>query len=147
MTGETERTPERTRLTGNEGAMVPSGGPSHNGLSQADVVIPATGDEPVRRTGGGIGVYLHAFRRQWPLAITLGLVCGAAAAIAAWFLTSERHTAVALLQVSATEKQLVFQTAERGTTNDFEIYKGTQQQLLTSDVVLIAALRSPRRRA
>ena len=57
-----------------------------------------------RRTGrrtaaGGIGVYLHAFRRQWPLAITLGLVCGAAAAIAAWFLTSERYTAVALLQI------------------------------------------------
>ena len=37
----------------------------------------------------------------------------------------------------------MFQTAERATTNDFEIYKGTQQQLLTSDVVLIAALRKP----
>ena len=90
-----------------------------------------------------ISLYLHAFRRHWPLAITLGLFCGGAAAIAAWLLTSDRHTAVAVLRISPIEKQLVFKTADRVTGMDFEIYKGTQQQLLTSDVVLIAALRKP----
>ena len=143
MTGTTELASDRTRLPGNEVTTAPSGGPALSGLGQGDVASLAAGDEPLRRITGGIGVYLHAFRRHWPLAIALGLLCGAAATIPAWILTSERHTAVAVLRISANEKQLVFQTAERATANDFEIYKGTQQQLLTSDVVLAAALCSP----
>ena len=47
------------------------------------------------------------------------------------------------MQIAANKESLVFPTADRAANSTFEIYKGTQQQLLTSDVVLIAALRKP----
>ena len=100
-------------------------------------------DEPARKAGGGAGPFLHAFRRHWPLAITLGLLCGAAATVAAWFLLADRYTASALLQVAVNEQQLVFTTADREQAASFEIYKGTQQQLVASEGVLTAALRKP----
>ena len=69
----------------------------------------------------------------WRLAITLGLVCGAAAAVAAWFVATERYTANALLQVSANETTIVF-NHNGESSSSFEVFKGTQQQMLTSDV-------------
>jgi len=57
-----------------------------------------------------------------------------------WFVGPRQYTAVALLHISANEQQLVFQTDRQASS--FEIYKGTQQQEITSDVVLIAALRN-----
>jgi len=77
------------------------------------------------------------------LAVGLGILCATAAIIPAWFLATDRYTATALLQVSANEQQLVFQMANRASASSFEIYKGTQQELLTSDVVLTAALARP----
>ncbi|MGO9109289.1 MAG: AAA family ATPase [Thermoguttaceae bacterium] len=143
MTGETERTPEQARPAGNEVALIPSAVLSPNGSGQAGAAVSAAGDEPVRRTAGAVSLYLHAFRRHWAMAISVGLLCAGAAAGLAWYFTPERHTAVAVLRISPNEKQLVFKTAERLTGNDFDIFKGTQKELLTNDVVLIAALRKP----
>jgi capsular exopolysaccharide synthesis family protein len=149
MTSKTEPTSDEARPAGTELATVPAGVSSSGALDRRDVGVlgPAADqdrDESARRPTGGMGLYLHAFRRRWPLAITLGLFCSAAAMIPAWFLTSDRYTAVSLLQISATQQQLVsFQSANQVASNTFEIYKGTQQQMLTSDVVLIAALRKP----
>ena len=149
MTSKTEPTSDEARPAGTELATVPAGVSPSGALDRRDVGVLglAAGqdrDEPARRPTGGMGLYLHAFRRRWPLAITLGLFCGAAAMIPAWFLTSDRYTAVALLQISASQQQLVsFQSANQASSSTFEIYKGTQQQMLTSDVVLIAALRKP----
>ena len=146
MTRKTERTSEEAPPAGTELVTIPSDGSSAGELEHRDLAISGSaphGDGLHRRTVGGIGLYLHAFRRRWPLAITLGLLCGPAAMVLVWFPTTERYTAVALLQLSANEHQLVFQMANRASNNSFEIYKGTQQQLLTSDVVLIAALRKP----
>ena len=120
-----------------------SNGTSPSGLGQGDVAGFVTDEEPMRRIGGGVHRYYHALRRNWRLAIALGLLGGMTTTIPAWLFTSERHTAVAVLRISANERQLVFQTTERATAFDFDIYKGTQQQLLTSEVVLLAALRSP----
>ena len=143
MSGETERVPEEVRPTGNELTLVAPGGTALGGLGQEGVAGPAAGDEPARRTGKGIAVYLHAFRRYWPLASVLGLFCGVAAAVAAWLLTSDQFTALSVLRIFTSEKQLVFQAASQAGPNDFDIYKGTQKELLTNDVVLIAALRKP----
>ncbi len=81
-------------------------------------------------------------RRRWGLAITLGLAGGAAAAVAAWWLAADKYTAVALLKISAHENPILFKLEEDSATS-FDMFKGTQQQLLVSDVVLIAALRRP----
>ncbi len=148
MTRRTEPVTEADRPAGRELAPLPLDGPLPGGLARGYVKPwdPALGHDPEeapRRTVGGIGLYLHAFRRRWPLAISVGLACGCAAMIAAWFVATDRYTAVALLKISANEQQLVFQTVERASNSSFEIYKGTQQQMLTSDLVLTAALRNP----
>ncbi len=108
----------------------------------AAIVRPSEGDfdDTTQRSPGTLALYLHAFRRHWPLAITLGLACGLVASVSAWLLTTDKYTAVSLLQISAVQQAIVFQTDDRS-QNSFEIFKGTQQQLLTSDVVLISALR------
>jgi capsular exopolysaccharide synthesis family protein len=98
-------------------------------------------EEAAGRPLGGVSLYLHAFRRHWPLAITLGLACAALAVTAAWFVARDKYTAVSLLRISANEQQLVFQRPDGQSDSNFEVYKGTQQQLITSEVVLIAALR------
>ncbi len=134
---------EETRSAGNEIVVVPAIDSLSNGLRQGEVARSLPGGESVRRAApGGIGVYLHAFRRQWPLAMILGLCCGAAVAVPVWLLTSDQYTAVSVLQIATNEKQLVFQ-ANQANATDFEIYKGTQKELLANDVVLIAALRKP----
>ena len=143
MTGETERISAETLATCNEASATRPGELSPGGLVQGGAAGFAAGDEPIGRIARGIGLYLHALRRHWLLAIVFGFLCAIASSIVVWLLASERHTAVAVLRISANEKQLVFQTAERATAFDFEIYKGTQQQLLTSDVVSIAALHNP----
>ncbi|NLY01572.1 MAG: AAA family ATPase [Rhodopirellula sp.] len=86
--------------------------------------------------------YLSAFRRHWLLVIVLGILCGGAAATAVWRLRGPGYTARALLRVATSEQQLVFDTAERASAETFMIYKSTQQQLIRSDFVLLAALRN-----
>jgi capsular exopolysaccharide synthesis family protein len=137
-----------SRSAGTELATVPSSGSSPAGPHLRDLAIsgPATGrehDAPARQPAGGIGLYLHAFRRRWPLALTLGILCSAAAAVAAWFLVKDKYTATSIVKISVTADQLVHFQGDQGSAGSFEIFKGTQQQLLTSDVVLIAALRKP----
>ena len=56
-----------------------------------------------------------------------------------------KHTATAVLRVSMQERPIAFQTDSKGGSDRdrFEIYKSTQQQLLLSRFVLLAALRNP----
>jgi hypothetical protein len=82
-------------------------------------------------------------RRCWKAAILCGTAGGLAAIAIVWFFAPRQYTAVALLQVSSNGQQLVFHTADRASESSFEVYKGTQQQELSSDVVLISALRKP----
>ena len=113
------------------------------------VVIPPAGDghdrdEAGRPSGAGatIGTCTPSAatgRRPLPG----GCSCGTAAAVPAWILATDRYTATALLELSANERQLVFQTADRPMSSSFDMYKATQQQLLVSDIVLVAALRNP----
>jgi capsular exopolysaccharide synthesis family protein len=93
--------------------------------------------------GTGSRAYWHALRRWWWLAAGLGLLGAAGAAAAAWHFQRPHYTATALLHVAASEQQLVFDAGTAGSLATFEIFKGTQQQLLKSDFVLVAALRDP----
>ncbi|GAB6188069.1 polysaccharide biosynthesis tyrosine autokinase [Thermopirellula anaerolimosa] len=91
--------------------------------------------------GGGIGAYLHAFRRRWPAVIFLGLVTAAVCAGAAWFLVVPRYSATALIRVSAANQAVLFQSS--GDSRNFDIYKSTQLEYLRSRFVLVSALRRP----
>jgi capsular exopolysaccharide synthesis family protein len=141
MIDEKVRTWHEISPAENEHALTISGRASVNNLSQPDLASPSADDEPNRPTASKHSLYLHAFRRHWAMALTVGLICAAVAAIPTWLLTTERYTAIAVLRIATSEKQLVFQPTDRGSANDFDIYKGTQQQLLTNDIVLTAALR------
>jgi polysaccharide biosynthesis transport protein len=99
----------------------------------------ASADRELHGTGGGLTGYLHAYRRHWFLATSVGVICGTAAAAAIWFSAATNYTSSALIQIAADEQGIVYQDDK--SHSSFELYKGTQMQLLTSDFVLIAALR------
>ncbi|MBN2474012.1 MAG: AAA family ATPase [Pirellulales bacterium] len=91
-------------------------------------------------------VYLHALRRHWVLATSVGLVCVALIGPAMWFwLWPAEYKASAYLQISARPTHIVFasQDSEGLTRTSFDIFKNTQLQLLQSPFVLAAALRNP----
>jgi polysaccharide biosynthesis transport protein len=98
-------------------------------------------------SGVNMLTYLHALRRHWLAALASGVLCGAVLGVAGWFVRGPKYEATALLHVTPTQRQIVFQTADnRADTgnNSFEIYKATQALYLKSRFVLMAALRNPR---
>jgi capsular exopolysaccharide synthesis family protein len=106
-----------------------------------DVVWSGPPQEPESAADAGAGAspYLHAFRRRWLLASSIGVLCAALAGPAVWLSHTPRYTASSLLHVASTQRPILFTTADRGT--DFNVYKNTQLQYLRSRFVLIAALR------
>lgn len=93
-----------------------------------------TGTSPIK-------AYWHAFRRYWAAVIVIGVMCGAAAGIATYYLMPQKFTASALLRIAANPEAVLFQNAFQ--TASYEIYRSTQQQYLLSRFVLLAALRQP----
>ncbi|HIQ20059.1 MAG TPA: hypothetical protein EYH34_02310, partial [Planctomycetes bacterium] len=91
----------------------------------------------------GMSSYLHAFRRRWVSALSLGVTCAALAGAAVWFGLRPTYTATALLRVAAHQEKLVFPTVDHAAQSSFDVYKNTQQQLLRSRFTLTAALRDP----
>jgi polysaccharide biosynthesis transport protein len=96
-------------------------------------------------TGSDLMVYVHAIRRHWLMAASIGVLCAAIAGPAVWYGVGAMYTATSYLKVQMQEKPIL---ADRDTggiidRDRFEIYKNTQQQLLLSRFVLIAALRKP----
>ena len=82
-------------------------------------------------------------RRRWLLAIALLLFCVATGATALWIYQGPKYTAVALLHIASREPWLLFQTSDQAREDDFEVYKNTQREVLSSRFVLTAALRKP----
>ncbi len=101
--------------------------------------------EPAAPEAGlDLGAYLHALRRRWLMALGLGLACGTVAGLAIWFVQGDRYTAISVLQVSIADPTLFHPTdAYAADPMRFEIYKATQEQMLRSRFVLMAALRKP----
>jgi capsular exopolysaccharide synthesis family protein len=95
--------------------------------------------EPPQPPGPGLGPYLHALRRRWLVSTTFGMLGAMVLAAAAWYFCVPEYTAEAFLQVSSTEQWVLFPTADPVTK--FEIYKGTQQQLLKNPNFLVRPLR------
>ncbi len=102
------------------------------------ITAPAIGDD---RQSGGMDAtsYLHALRRRWLVAVTVGTLFALAAAAAVWFLYLPEYTAEYYLKVSETEQRVLGETA--GPTGKFDTYKRTQQATMKDPDVLEAALR------
>ncbi len=130
-----------------EDPLVPQSAASPQADSAA--LVPAVWGGPVDPDAAaspalsGPAAYLHALRRRWWMAVPLGLLCAVVAGGVAWSLHKPSYTARALLRVSTAQESLVFETRDSAARRSFDIYKSTQQQLLKSDFVLLAALRKP----
>ncbi len=92
---------------------------------------------------------VRAWRRACVLSLAAALVLTMLMAAVVFRPT---YTAEAFFRVASEQQTLVFRTAEAGSRSEraeavgrsrFEIYKATQQQLITSPFVITAALRQP----
>ncbi|MDM4014567.1 polysaccharide biosynthesis tyrosine autokinase [Roseiconus lacunae] len=83
--------------------------------------------------------FLHTLRRKGVLAAMIGFPIGVAVAIAVFTSLPEKYVASAILRLSATETNLVFDGAE---PVDFEIFQGTQREMVQTHMVMTAALRN-----
>lgn len=86
-------------------------------------------------------VYVHALRRHWLLSLGIGLLCAGIGGPAVWVAVGSKYTAESFLRVSMQEPGLLSASDRLVDRDHFEIYKSTQQQLVTSRFVLLAALR------
>ena len=101
--------------------------------------------EPAEPAAMDLMAYMHALRRHWLMALGIGLLCMAVVSPAVWFGIGARYTASAFLRVAMQDKPIAFATDSQGVVDRdrFEIYKNTQQQMVLSRFVLMAALRKP----
>jgi len=103
---------------------------------------PALMQPPAPASNSEVMVYVHAFRRHWLMAFGIGLLCAAIAGPAVWFGVGPKYVASSYLRVAMQEKSIAFENGPQGINKEaFEIYKATQQQLVLSRFVLMAALR------
>ncbi len=120
--------------------MVQSNGAPTTPLAITGTPLPAA--QSVLRGGMDANTFLHALRRRWVLAVGMGLVIAAAAAITLWFVFPESSSATALFEVRQEQDSIVRDAVQRS-TQDFEILKKTQLALLKSKFLLTAAIRDP----
>lgn len=106
--------------------------------SPAGPMLPPAGSE---QSAGGVDYVraLHAFRRRWVPATTLGLLLAVLAAVPVWIFLPRGFEAVAWLRVRDKGGML----SHGRDTAEYESYKKTQLQLMKSPYVLQAALRKP----
>ncbi len=82
---------------------------------------------------------LHAVRRRWPLAVGLGLLVSGLLCGLMWYLIPVRYEAFATIKVAASEARVFGETAVK--SEDFKLFKATQQQLVTSIPVITTVVR------
>jgi polysaccharide biosynthesis transport protein len=120
-------------------------------LTQASTLSQPAGS--LAQYGQGVGIqsgaapeistYFHAFRRNWLLAVALGVCFGTAAGLAVWFGMGNRYTAEAYIQLHYQKENMVFTTTNLPVESEYELFKNTQMNFVTSNFVLAAALHKP----
>lgn len=122
-------------------AVPPQAHPAGNGplvMEGRAAALPAMGSEVAVDPVG----LLKAFQRRWPLALVAGLVCGAAAAVLAWFaIPQAKYVSRAALKVNSYVPRIIFQTAE--VMPETSTFKNTQVALIKSRLILDDTLRTP----
>jgi capsular exopolysaccharide synthesis family protein len=120
--------------------MVQSNGAPTTPLAITGTPLPTA--QNVLRGGMDANTFLHALRRRWVLALSMGMLIGAAAAIALWFAFPESSSATALFEVRQEQDSIIHDATKRSTP-DFDILKKTQLALLKSKFLLTSAIRDP----
>ncbi|HWB10182.1 MAG TPA: polysaccharide biosynthesis tyrosine autokinase [Pirellulales bacterium] len=92
--------------------------------------------------GLSLSTLWHGFRRRCVLALGVGLVVSAAAGLSVFMILEPQYTATAYLRIASTEPRLVSGAASSN-SQEFDVYKRTQKELVLGRFVLQAALRSP----
>jgi len=114
---------------------------TQDSAKNSDGPEPTPSHASVSRRGG----------RLWVIALGIGVPCAVwAGLMIAWFTSGDQFTATALLRIKAREETLIANPARQGQVeihiaapgdpSPFDIYKATQQALLTSRFVISAAL-------
>jgi capsular exopolysaccharide synthesis family protein len=100
---------------------------------------------PTRPGASLVGRILHSFRGHWLLILVLGGLLAAGAAPAVYYAYGPRYKSTAFLRISPQEKGIIEGPGKfiPSSPTDFDIYKGTQKQLITTRFVLLHALRGP----
>lgn len=92
--------------------------------------------------GVTLGALWHGFRRRSVLAIGLGLLISAVSGFGVFLLLEPKYVATAYLRIATSEPRLVSGGAALGSSQEFEVYKRTQKELVLGRFVLQAALRN-----
>ena len=107
--------------------------------------MPAAATSRARR-GSGLAL-LHAVRRHLLVILSIGLACAAVTGIVLFWLLKPQYMAMALLQLAPSNPTILGKlTADQAqqVANEFEIFRDTQQSLIKSRFVIMAALRDPK---
>ncbi len=94
-------------------------------------------------TATDVMTFFHAFRRNWLLAMALGVCFSTAAGLAVWFGMGARYTAEAYIQLHYQKEAMVFASNNQTVESEYELFKNTQMQYVSSNFVLAAALHKP----
>jgi polysaccharide biosynthesis transport protein len=100
-----------------------------------DDVLRQASSQPCQRS--------TARRRPWLLSLGIGFICAIVAGLAVWWGVGEKYTASCDLLLDIQEKSLFEAAPQVVDREGFEIFKNTQQQMVVSRLVLMAALRKP----
>ncbi|MEI8373570.1 MAG: AAA family ATPase [Planctomycetota bacterium] len=106
--------------------------------------MSAEGKDSSQEGVGGLAL-LHAVRRHWLVILSTGLACAAVIGTSLWLVLKPQYKATAVLQLAPSAPIILSKTADQQqTTNEFEIFRDTQQSLIKSRFVIMAALRDPK---
>ncbi|MEM9186271.1 MAG: polysaccharide biosynthesis tyrosine autokinase [Planctomycetota bacterium] len=103
-------------------------------------ITPSAPRADVIRGGVDAASLFHSFRRRWLLALGMGVLLGAAAAIGLYIAFPVSSSAVALFRVDS-KQETIFKKLEED--SGFDIFRRTQVVAIKSPFVLSAALESP----
>ncbi|TWT34641.1 polysaccharide biosynthesis tyrosine autokinase [Blastopirellula retiformator] len=98
------------------------------------------GEEPEDRTYAAV---MHSLRRRWPLATGIGMILAVLASSYVWNMQRNVYRTSALVHIASDHTPLVFNTVDRAGRNPYEVFKSTQQQMITTRFVLNNALSQP----
>ncbi len=112
-------------------------------IEERGALVPWPAQEAAAAAAGGYSAYLHAFRRVWLPATLAGVFLAAIAAFVVWLTQSPTYTALSIIHIEPREQRLADWNQRGARQEDYEAYKGTQQEIIRSRFVLTAALRRP----
>jgi len=135
---------QHNSLSDPQGSVEPLGGPR---VDSGGALVPRSQSIPiVPEDDSGdrmVSSVLNSFRRRWPIGIAIGTLLAVLAGAFVWQMQNDVFRASALIHIASEDTPLVFTTVDRTGRNPYEVFKSTQQQMITTRFVLNNALSNP----